>query len=780
MSTVSGASVVATSRWTGDVAAWGATSRAASWGRGRRGVVGAGGRAVGDVARAGVACAGCPRRGGGPGDVAGRRYVAHLGTRRRVVWRARRRARARRRDVVRQRYVPPRRVREEQHGAARFLCAQETEGLDGGFGAVDGESVGGCAEPGRDVRLVAGGDAEQFGRRSEQSGEPVARREEGAGAVLAAQAEREGVASCLGRGAGTLRRRRGVAGVVVRGVGLGAGAACRLVALLARDVARVEPLDLGAQSLVLLVRDVGAFPGLVARRREAFDLGARRCRPTARGGHLALETSEALAAVGEGAAHVAQAALLDGELTLQLAAVRDGVLQGAFGGFERLGEFRLLLTDARRLALQVLRVASATFLGRYGRRARDACLGEADGAADTLREARQLVPRVLRALKTRRQGAYRLLQARLAGERGLERALRRLLALLERGLVGEFGVERAAQRDEVVGEQPQARVAQIGLDDSGAARDGGLAAEGFELAAQFVGEVLDAGEVGAHRVEFSERLLLALAVLEDARGFLDEGAASHRVGMEDGVELSLADDDVHLAADAGVGEEFLDVEEAAGVPVDLVLAAPVAEHRPRDRDLGVLDGEGAVAVVDRERDLGTPQRRPARRAGEDDVLHLAAAQRFGALLAHHPRQRVHDVGLAGAVRPDDARDPRLEPQRRRGGEGFEPTQSHGLEVHAAGLYRPGSARRRPTTRAARRDGGRRGAARRGTTRRRGTGRGTSRRATPVRSAARRHVVSRCVVDEASRHVTSRRRVASPTPRHPAVRRRVPRPVVHAT
>ncbi|SCE25278.1 hypothetical protein GA0115246_113164, partial [Streptomyces sp. SolWspMP-sol7th] len=60
-STVSGASVVAASRESGDVA-----TRWASWGRGRRGVVGAGGRAVGDVARAGVACAGCPRRRRGP------------------------------------------------------------------------------------------------------------------------------------------------------------------------------------------------------------------------------------------------------------------------------------------------------------------------------------------------------------------------------------------------------------------------------------------------------------------------------------------------------------------------------------------------------------------------------------------------------------------------------------------------------------------------------------------------------------------------------------------
>ena len=40
----------------------------------------------------------------------------------------------------------------------------------------------------------------------------------------------------------------------------------------------------------------------------------------------------------------------------------------------------------------------------------------------------------------------------------------------------------------------------------------------------------------------------------------------------------------------------------------------------------------------------------AGRAGEDHVLHLAAAQRLRALLAEHPGDGVDDVGLAGAVR----------------------------------------------------------------------------------------------------------------------------------
>ncbi|HZM00105.1 MAG TPA: preprotein translocase subunit SecA, partial [Planctomycetota bacterium] len=53
-------------------------------------------------------------------------------------------------------------------------------------------------------------------------------------------------------------------------------------------------------------------------------------------------------------------------------------------------------------------------------------------------------------------------------------------------------------------------------------------------------------------------------------------------------------------------------------------AAAVAEQRARDRDLAVVDREGAVAVVDRELHLGTTERAARRGAGEDDVFHLAA------------------------------------------------------------------------------------------------------------------------------------------------------------
>lgn len=120
-------------------------------------------------------------------------------------------------------------------------------------------------------------------------------------------------------------------------------------------------------------------------------------------------------------------------------------------------------------------------------------------------------------MQPRGEAADLVLQERLASEGLLQLGLGRLLALFQGGLVGDLGLERLAQLDEVVGEEAQAGVAQVGLDDRGAAGDGGLAAERLELAAEFVGEVLHAREVGLHRVQLAQRLLLALTVLEDMR-----------------------------------------------------------------------------------------------------------------------------------------------------------------------------------------------------------------------------------------------------------------------
>jgi hypothetical protein len=57
-----------------------------------------------------------------------------------------------------------------------------------------------------------------------------------------------------------------------------------------------------------------------------------------------------------------------------------------------------------------------------------------------------------------------------------------------------------------------------------------------------------------------------------------------------------------------------------------------------------------------EYDLGHAARLAVFGSLKDDVLHLTAAKRFGALLAEHPCYSVGDVGFAAAVRSDDGRD----------------------------------------------------------------------------------------------------------------------------
>ena len=137
----------------------------------------------------------------------------------------------------------------------------------------------------------------------------------------------------------------------------------------------------------------------------------------------------------------------------------------------------------------------------------------------------------------------------------------------------------------------------------------GLALERAQLAADLAEQVLDAQQVGLGGVEAALGLLLALAELEDAGGLLDDRPAVLGAGVEDGVDLALADDDVLLAADAGVGEQLLHVEQAARHVVDGVLAVAAAEQRAADRDLGELDRQDAGRVVERQRDLGAAERR---------------------------------------------------------------------------------------------------------------------------------------------------------------------------
>jgi hypothetical protein len=65
-------------------------------------------------------------------------------------------------------------------------------------------------------------------------------------------------------------------------------------------------------------------------------------------------------------------------------------------------------------------------------------------------------------------------------------------------------------------------------------------------------------------------------------------------------------------------------------------------------------GSAAVAVVERQRNFGHPQRLARGVAGEDDVFHLLRAQAAARLLAEHPADRVDEVRLPEPFGPTTA------------------------------------------------------------------------------------------------------------------------------
>ena len=222
----------------------------------------------------------------------------------------------------------------------------------------------------------------------------------------------------------------------------------------------------------------------------------------------------------------------------------------------------------------------------------------------------------------------------------------RAFTLVELGALVAQALALGLQTRDLVTGEVDADGPQLLDQPAVAARGVGLALQRRELSAHLAQQVVEPQQVALGGLEPALGALAALAELEDPGGFLDDRASVFGTRVEHRVELALADDDVLLATDAGVGEQLLDVEQPARRAVDLVLGVAGAEQRAGDRHLAELDRQQAGGVVDAQRHLGATERGTVGRAREDDVVHLAAAQRARPLGAEHPGDGVDEVRLA--------------------------------------------------------------------------------------------------------------------------------------
>ncbi|MFO1069176.1 MAG: hypothetical protein U1E14_11700 [Geminicoccaceae bacterium] len=180
--------------------------------------------------------------------------------------------------------------------------------------------------------------------------------------------------------------------------------------------------------------------------------------------------------------------------------------------------------------------------------------------------------------------------------------------------------------------------------------------------------VAEAGHVRLGRLQPQLGLAAAAVQPADAGGLLEQAAALLRLGVDDEADLALADDRGAAGAGAGVGEQQLDVARTGLAAVDAVERAGAAAEAAGDLQLVDAGGQGGDALgcpLHLELDLGDVEGGAAGGAAEDDVVHLVAAQAAGRGLAHHPAQRLDDVGLAAAVRPDDPGQPGVDRQLGR-------------------------------------------------------------------------------------------------------------------
>jgi len=474
---------------------------------------------------------------------------------------------------------PPRGVAMQEHDAVdRRACISHNHRIR--------QRAQGCSHP----SLVSRFDGQQRGHGADDA-HRLPRLQQGAGAIATSERDAQGLESSGERSALPLALALLMAQGLHKRVGVGQSRLRVFVLGVKPELARIESGDLGFQCRELALGGGRARAGILPLRGHALDLGGPRLAPRARNCDAPREAGETFATIRLRADPEGDTTLLFGERPLRFGARGRGLGQRRSICFHLAPERELLLAQPGRLGLECLGVASA--LGGVfdlGADESQSLGSERCGAEEALAQRGQAEPRLLRRCQERCRGLG------LGVEQGLLRRERSkssldLEAPLAHGrLVRYLGGQGLAELSEVVGHEAQASITGLGLDHHRASGDLGLAPQGLQLPPELGREIRDPREVALHGIELAEGLLLALTVLEDARGLLDEATTVLGGGVQDRIELPLPHDDVHLATDAGIGQELLDVEESARGAVDGVFGTAVAEESARDGDLGVVDG----------------------------------------------------------------------------------------------------------------------------------------------------------------------------------------------
>ena len=321
-----------------------------------------------------------------------------------------------------------------------------------------------------------------------------------------------------------------------------------------------------------------------------------------------------------------------------------------------------------------------------GRRLRAEPLEERGGGLhpelEPLDAALQPVARRDRRLATAGGVRELLLGARTIAEQALEPALRaslrerRRVAALLRLRTTRAGLGEIELRD------PRAQPGDLAAELLGPLRGRRLERERPQALAHLVLDVAGALDLERDARELQLGAMPPALELPEPRRLLHERPPILRLRREHLLDLALPDDRVHRRAEPDVREDLDEIRTPNSSAVDEVLALCPSHEPPRDRDLREVEiGPRAVLVVEDELDLAVLCGLPVAAACEEHVVGLLGAQLGRRERAGSPDDGVGDVRLAGAVRPDDDGNARLERDLERVGERLEAADAERAQVH---------------------------------------------------------------------------------------------------
>ena len=198
-----------------------------------------------------------------------------------------------------------------------------------------------------------------------------------------------------------------------------------------------------------------------------------------------------------------------------------------------------------------------------------------------------------------------------------------------------------------------------------------LAPQGLHLELQLGNLVVNAQQVVVGALQLALGLLLAVTETGDTRRLLKDLPAVGGLDRQDLVDAALADEGIALPAQTGVHKQLVDIPQAHGAAVDIVLALPRAVVPPGDHDLALVHVKKVGGVVQHQGDLGISRLAALSGAAEDHVLHFAAPQGTGGLFAHDPANGVGNIGFSRTVGAHDGGDILAEGEHSFVGKGFE-------------------------------------------------------------------------------------------------------------